>query len=195
MRRRLALIPILVLLPLAACSGRTDNTTAGAAPAGTTAAPTVAATPTSKSETNAPAKPTPTTTNVPNVAKARPSGSGNPAWGTQYAILKSSNLSTRQITYDLIEWYDGEEAVKACAEDGEKPAENSYCEGWYIRNNNKKLRTLTVYPGARIRMNVTTDYMKSVDLKTFLSKVDPGNVIRFDIDANRIMKLDHIYLP
>jgi hypothetical protein len=195
MRRRLALIPILLLLPLAACSGRSDNTTAGAAPAGTASAPTAAATPTSTSATNPPARPTPTTTKVENVAKARPSGSGNPAWGTQYAILKSSNLSTRQITYDLIEWYDGEEAVKACAEDGEKPAENSYCEGWYIRNNNKKLRTLTVYPDARIRINVTTDYMKSVDLKTFLSKVDTGNVIRFDIDANRIMKLDHIYLP
>ncbi len=37
--------------------------------------------------------------------------------------------------------------------------------------------------------------MTSVDLKTFLSKVDNGNVIRFDIDANRIMKLEHVYLP
>jgi hypothetical protein len=52
-----------------------------------------------------------------------------PRWGTQYAILKSSKLSTRQITYDLIEWYDGKQAVKACAEDGKKPAENDYCEG------------------------------------------------------------------
>jgi len=85
--------------------------------------------------------------------------------------------------------------VKACAEDGKKPAENDYCEGYYVRNNNKKLRTLTVYPDAPIRMNVTTDYMKSVDLETFLSEVSNGNVIRFDIDANRIVKLEHIYTP
>jgi hypothetical protein len=43
-------------------------------------------------------------------------------------------------------------------------------------------------------MYVTTD-MKSVDLKTFLSQVSNGNVIRFDIDANRITKLEHIYTP
>jgi hypothetical protein len=195
MHRRLALIPILLLLlPLAACGGQTGGTTTGTAPAGTTTAPTVTAAPASQPVTRPTEKPTGTKTTVPTVAKARPSGSGNPAWGTQYAILKSSNLSARRITYDLIEWYDGKEAVKACAEDGQKPAENDYCEGWYIRNNNKKLRTLTVHPDAPIRMTVAGE-VKSVDLKTFLSKVDNGNVIRFDIDANRVMKLEHVYLP
>jgi hypothetical protein len=128
------------------------------------------------------------------VSKANPSGSRDPRWGTQYAVLKASKLSTRQITYDLIEWYDGKEAVTACAEDRVKPAENDYCQGWYIRNNNKKLRTLTVYPDAPIRVMVAGE-MKSVDLETFLSQVDNGSVVRFDIDANRIMKLEHVYLP
>jgi hypothetical protein len=195
MRRQLALIPILLLLPVAACGGRTGATTAGAPSAETTPAPTVAAAPTSEPVTRPPKEPSATGTTGSKVSKAKPSGSRDPRWGTQYAILKSSKLSTRQITYDLIEWYTGEEAVKACAEDGEKPAENDYCEGWYVRNNNKKLRTLTVYPDAPIRLYVTTDLMKSVDLKTFLSEVTTGNVIRFDIDAARIMKLDHIYTP
>jgi hypothetical protein len=115
------------------------NRLAGAAPVETTTAPTVAAAPASKPVTRPPEKPTPTTTKVSNVSKARPSGSRDPTWGTQYAFLRSSKLSARQITYDLIEWYDGAQAVKACAEDGVKPAENDYCEGWYIRNNNKKL--------------------------------------------------------
>jgi hypothetical protein len=192
MRRQLSLIAVLLVLPLAACGSRTDGTTAAAPAAATTTAPTVAAAPTAKPVTKPSKTPAGTGTKV---SKAKPSGSDDPRWGTQYAILKSSKLSTRQITYDLIEWYDGKEAVKACAEDGEKPAENDYCEGYYVRNNNKKLRTLTVYPDAPIRMYVTTDYMKSVDLKTFLSEVSNGNVIRFDIDANRIMKLEHIYTP
>jgi hypothetical protein len=191
MRRQLALIPILLLLPLAACSGRADDTTAGSPPANTTTAPTVAA---SDPATSPPKEPTATATKDTDVSKAKPSGSGDPRWGTQYAILKSSKLATRQITYDLIEWYDGEEAVKACAEDGQKPAENDYCAGWYIRNNNKKLRTLTVHPDAPIRMTVAGE-TKSVDLKTFLSEVVNGNVIRFDINANRIMKLEHVYTP
>jgi hypothetical protein len=194
MRRQLALIPILLLLPLAACGGRTDGTTAAAPPAETTTAPTVATAPTSKPVTTPPKKPAGTGTKVSKVSKAKPSGSGDPRWGTQYAVLTSSKLSTRQITYDLIEWYDGEQAVKACAEDGEKPAENDYCEGYYSRNNNKKLRRLAVYPDAPIRMPVLGE-MKSVDLKRFLSEVDNGNVIRFDIDANRIMELEHVYLP
>jgi hypothetical protein len=194
MRRPLALIPILLLLPLAGCGGRSEGTVGEAPTAQTTTAPTVTAAPTSTPVTRAPENPTPTGTRKSTVSKARPSGSRDPRWGTQYAILKSSNLSTRQITYDLIEWYDGKEAGKACAEDGRKPAENDYCEGWYIRNNNKKLRTLTVDPDALIR---TTDggQMRSVDLKTFLSKVDNGNVIRFDIEANRIIRLEHVYLP
>jgi hypothetical protein len=37
--------------------------------------------------------------------------------------------------------------------------------------------------------------MKPVTLERFLSEVDNGNVICFDIDANRIMKLEHVYLP
>jgi predicted small lipoprotein YifL len=194
MRRRLALIAILLLLPLAGCGGRTEGTLGEVPTAETTTAPTVTATPTSTPATRPSQEPTATTTKVSNVSKAKPSGSRDPRWGTQYAILKSSRLSTRQITYDLIEWYDGKQAVRACAEDGVKPAENDYCEGWYIRNSNKKLRTLTVYPDAPIRMPVAGE-MKSVDLKTFLSEVGNGNVIRFDIDANRIMKLEHVYLP
>jgi hypothetical protein len=191
MRRHLALIPILLLLPLAACGDRADGTSA-AAP---TAEPRISVNPDTEMATapaTEPAATEPTATGT-TVAKAEPSGSGDPAWGTQYAFLTASELATRQITYDLIEWYDGEEAVKACAEDGEKPAENSYCEGYYIRNNNKKLRTLTVYPNAPIRMAVNGE-MKSVDLKTFVSEVR-GQVISFDIDAARIMKLDHVYLP
>jgi hypothetical protein len=191
MRRQLALIPILLVLPLAACSGRADDATAGAPPANTTTAPTIAA---SNPATRPPKEPTATPTKDPNVSKAKPTGSGDPRRGTQYAILKSSKLATRQITYDLIEWYDGEEAVKACAEDGQKPAENDYCAAWYIRNNNKKLRTLTVHPDAPIRMTVAGE-AKSVDLKTFLTEVVNGNVIRFDINANRIMKLEHVYTP
>ena len=193
MRRRLALIPILLLLPLAGCDGHTEGIVGPAPTAEATTAPTVATAPTS-TVTRPPDRPSPTATKVSDVTTARPSGSGDSWSGMQYAFLRSSKLSTRQITYDQIEWYDGEEAVRACAEDHVKPAENDYCASWYIRNHNKRLRTLTVYPDAPIRM-IVAGQLKSVDLETFLSQVDNGNVIRFDIDANRIMRLEHVYLP
>lgn len=175
------LVAGLIAGATAACDGGSAATTSVAAPP-----------PTARS---APASPAPSPARTrSHVSKAEYSGSQDPRSGTQYAILKSSELSTRRITYDLIEWYDGEEAVRACAEDGEKPAENDYCVGYYIRNNNKKLRTLTVDPDASIRVMVLGE-MKPVDLSRFLSEIGNGNVIRFDIDANRITKLEHVYLP
>jgi hypothetical protein len=181
------LIPLMLLLPLTACDGTASPVTrppASVAPSSPPPAPASASV-ASKGVSKGAAK---------AASKAEPAGSGDPRWGTQYAFLKSSKLSTRQITYDLVEWFDGGQAVKACAEDGQKPAENSYCEGYYIRNNNTKLRTLTVDPDAPIRMTVSGE-LRPVDLQTFLATIDNGNVIRFDIDANRITKLDHIYLP
>ena len=195
------LVAGLIAGATAACGdGRATAPRAAAPPA---AAPPAAAPPAAVA---APASPSPSppagasaSTPAPSSASrrgnsAKPSGSGDPRSGTQYAILKSSRLSTRQITYDLIEWFDGEQAVKACAEDGEKPADNDYCTGYYVRNNNSKLRTLTVDPGAPIRMLVDGE-MTSVDLRTFLGAVGNGNVIRFDVDAARIVAIEHVYLP
>jgi hypothetical protein len=67
---------------------------------------------------------------------------------------------------------------------------NDYCTGWYIRNKNPKPRTLTLYPGAPIRLNG-----KTVDLRTFLRDVRPGCLIKFTIDGWRMMSLEFIYLP
>ena len=192
MRRHLAIVPILLpLLWLGACGGRADDTAATVPTADPT---TIVVNPDTQMSTTTPTPQTGPTATGSTLAKAKPAGSGDPAWGTQYAFLGSSEPATRRITYDLIEWFDGEEAVKACAEDGKKPAENDYCVGYYIRNNNTKLRTLTVYPDAPIIVTVVGE-PKVVDLATFLTDVGEGSVIRFDVDADRVMKLEHIYLP
>lgn len=193
MRPRLALVPFL-FLPLTACGGHPGGTTAAAPPAVTTTAPTAAAPTTITPKKTTATEPSKKPVKSATASKAKPSGSQDPRWGTQYAILVSSKLSTRQITYDLIEWYDGKEAVKACAEDGVKPAENDFCTGYYSRNRNKKLRTLTVYPDAPIHVGPAGE-ARPVGLKAFLGRVAKGSVISFDVDANRIMKLDEVFLP
>ncbi|GAB1639857.1 hypothetical protein [Krasilnikovia sp. MM14-A1259] len=179
----------------AACADKPAATPPGGSPSSVTAsAPGAPSSSPSESASPAASRPSSSAATRTTAAKAKRSGSGDARSGTQYAILTSSKVSTRQITYDLIDWYEGKEAVKACAEDGVKPAENDYCLGYYSRNHNKQLRTLTVDPDAPIRI-MDTGTWKSVDLATFLKKVGNDTVIRFDVDANRIMKLDQIYLP
>jgi hypothetical protein len=57
----------------------------------------------------------------------------------------------RTITFDLIQFYTGAEAVKAATEDKqESPPPNDY----YIRNTNPRLRTLPVQSNAPITVNV-----------------------------------------
>ena len=185
--------------PVAAPSGGAAPSTVISAPAPAPPSPTRHSAPGSPSAgtrtvVTAKAKPAKAKPAKAKPAKAKPAGSGDPRFGTQYAILKSSRPSARQITYDLIEWFDDKEAVKACAEDGVQPAENDYCVGYYSRNKNKRLRTLTVDPDAPIRVMIAGQW-KSVDLAEFLNQVGTGSVIRFDIDAGRIVKLDQIFLP
>ena len=65
--------------------------------------------------------------------------------------LKTVDPGQQTITFDLIQFFTGEAATKAAAEDGqESPPPNDY----YIRNVNSRLRTLPVRSGAPITVNV-----------------------------------------
>ncbi|MEV6850799.1 hypothetical protein [Actinoplanes sp. NPDC051411] len=196
------MLALLLLMPLGACAAPAADTptfdppSAGSPTVAPTSTPAPTRPPHKKKPPAHPKKPLvppkkpPVPPKKPAAPKARHAGSDDPLFGTQYARLKSGRAATRQITYDLIYWYDGRQAVKACQEDGRKPSENDYCTGWYIRNNNPKLRTLTLDPGAPISIDD-----KDVDLRTFLRYESWGTVIRFDVDGGRITRLERIYTP
>ncbi|GAA4609440.1 hypothetical protein BJY16_007327 [Actinoplanes octamycinicus] len=185
MSRRLALVPILFLLFVAACDSKGSATTGApaTAPTATEAAPVTSAAPVSTS-----AKPSSKST------KAQQSGSTDPATGHQYALLRSGDAGTRQITYDLVEWYEGKQAVKACAEDGETEQDNDYCTGYYLRNNNKKLRTVPVAADSLIAEFKGSGLTK-VSLATFLKDVPEDSTIQFWIKDGQVVRLEQIYLP
>jgi hypothetical protein len=93
--------------------------------------------------------------------------------GRHPAFLKSVDLASRTIVVDVVQFFTGAKAAKAASEDGqESPPPNDY----YIRNANKRLRTLPVLPSARISVNIlasdeTGDATKdlSVDLPKLAS--------------------------
>jgi hypothetical protein len=121
-----ALLALVAAAGLAGCGG-SEEPGAPAAPAATTAAPA----------TNA-ASPT---TSEPVVL----------ADGRHPVYLKTVDAARRAITFDLIQFFTGEAAIKAAAEDNkESPPANDY----YIRNVNPRLRTLPVAADAPITVNV-----------------------------------------
>ena len=121
-----ALLILLVAAAVGGCGGSEEPGRAGEAPA-TTAIP--------PSSTGA------TATSEPVVL----------ADGRHPVYLKTVDPDRPAITFDLIQFFTGEAATKAAAEDGkESPPPNDY----YIRNVNPRLRTLPVRSGAPITVNV-----------------------------------------
>ena len=95
----------------------------------------------------------PATTSAPAPTAAAPTTSEPVvlADGRHPVYLKTVDPDRPAITFDLIQFFTGEAATKAAAEDGEEsPPPNDY----YIRNVNSRLRTLPVRSDAPITVNV-----------------------------------------
>ena len=71
--------------------------------------------------------------------------------GRHPVVVQRVQVGGRTVTFDLVQWFQGDAAARAAAEDGEEsPPPNDY----YIRNVNPRLRTLPVAAGAPITVNV-----------------------------------------
>jgi hypothetical protein len=121
-----ALLLLLMTAVVGACGGSEEPGGAGGAPATSAAPASTAAGP---------------ATSEPVVL----------ADGRHPVYLKTVDPDRQTITFDLIQFFTGEAANQAAAEDGEEsPPPNDY----YIRNVNPRLRTLPVAADAPITVNV-----------------------------------------
>lgn len=128
-----SLFTLVSMLGLVACGSDDDSSGGGAAQ--TTAA------------TAAPATSAPPTTGQQQAEPAQLADGRHPV------IVKQVDVGGPTVTFDLIQWFEGDAAAKAAAEDGqESPPPNDY----YTRNVNPRLRTLAVASGARITLTRQT---------------------------------------
>jgi hypothetical protein len=139
-----------------------------------------------------------TTTGTP---PATNSGQVVLADGRHPAFLKDVDLASRTIVIDVVQFFTGTEAAKAASQDGqESPPPDDY----YIRNANKRLRSLPVLPTARITVNVlagdeTGDATK--DLPIDLAKLasyfpsDISPLFWVTVRGDQIAALQEQFLP
>lgn len=171
------LLALVLVVVLSGCGGDSGESGAG----GGAAAPTAAPTPT-------PAAPA---TTEPAVL----------ADGRHPVYLKTVDASGRTITFDLIQFFMGDAATKAAAEDGEEsPPPNDY----YIRNVNPRLRTLPVEAGAPITVNVLASQETgsatknvSVDLDKLASYFPNSGTPPFwiTVAGGQVTRMEQQYLP
>jgi hypothetical protein len=143
----------------------------------------------------APAQPAPT--KAPAGQAAEPTAMEN---GRHMVVLKQVSASGRTVTFDLVQWFSGDAATKAAAEDGEEsPPPNDY----YIRNVNPRLRTLPVTPDARL--SLTRQTLNSggggsaaanveVDLAT-IQAMGRNHLFWTTVQSGRIVALEEQYVP
>ena len=178
-RHRLASVTVAAVLAagLAAC-GSDDSPSDGAA-----AQPTAS--------TAAPAQPTTTT-----AASGQPTEPAQLVNGRHPVILEQVDVAGRTVTVDLVQWFTGEAAAKAAAEDGqESPPPNDY----YLRNVNPRLRTLPLATDARLTLTGQTAGQGGsdpvqVDLATIQAS-GRDHLFWATVQGGRILRLEEQYLP
>jgi hypothetical protein len=170
-----ALLILLMTAALSGCGG--DEQPGGGTPATTVA---------------------PATTSAPAPATTEPAVLAD---GRHPAYIRSVDAGGQTVTFDLIQFFTGEAANKAAAEDGEEsPPPNDY----YIRNVNSRLRTLPVRAGAPITVNVlaaqatgssTKDV--SVTLEKLASYFPNSGTPPFwiTVEQDQVTKMAQQYLP
>jgi hypothetical protein len=175
-----SLFAVVSMLGLVACGSDDDSSGGGAAQS--TSAP---------GTTSAPA-----TTAAPAGQQAEPAQLAD---GRHPVIVKQVNVGGRTVTFDLIQWFEGDAAAKAAAEDGqESPPPNDY----YTRNVNPRLRTLPVTSGARITVTRQTAGQGGgnaagpvpADLATVAAS-GVGHIFWATVQGGQIQALEEQYVP
>jgi hypothetical protein len=172
------LFTLVAMLGLVACGSDDDSSGGGAAQStAATAAPATTAAPTTGQQ----AEPT------------------QLADGRHPVIVKQVSVGGRTVTFDLIQWFEGDAAAKAAAEDGqESPPPNDY----YTRNVNPRLRTLPVGSGARITVTRQTAGQGGgnaagpvpADLATVAAD-GVGHIFWATVQGGQIQALEEQYVP
>jgi hypothetical protein len=115
--------------------------------------------------------------------------------GRHPVLLKKVNTGGRTVTFDLIQFFQGEQAtIEAAKDHQESPPPNDL----YIRNVNPRLRTLPVRAGAPITVNgllatQTPTPVTLAKLASLTSRYSP--VFWVTVRNDQIVKVAEVWMP
>jgi hypothetical protein len=180
---------------VAGCGGnQPDQRSAPAAKPPTVSAPPAVTTPPA---TKAPAITTPPTTSRHSTSKAVALADGR-----HPVYIRTVDPDSRKITFDLIQFYFGDDATREAAKDHkESPPPNDY----YIRNVNPTLRTLPVQADATITVNTlaagyTGSATKNVNVQLYRLEIlldarGYSPPFWITVRSDQVVKIAEQYLP
>jgi hypothetical protein len=114
--------------------------------------------------------------------------------GSHPSVIKS--ISGSSVTFDKVQFFRGAAATREARKDG-----NSTTNGWYKRNTNLGLRTMTVNSGATIRAtrrtmdrSGTASQLITVTLSELAGKVSSTTLFSISLTGGRISAITEIDL-
>lgn len=191
-----AVVSTLLLVAFLAGCGDTSSESASEASTNDTTAPTSTAA-TSTSSGTSPSSAT-STSSAPSTES--PAADSLPE-GRNYVLVTAVDLSARTLTVDLAELYTGDEAIAEATKDGTLD-ESCECvpNDVYTRNNNPKLRTVSVDPSASITVLASLNATDQVpgdlnDLANAVSTYSGPTPFFIDVKNGIVTSCEQIFFP
>lgn len=203
MRSRRAAAALALVLVVCACGAETPGTSTinpaaiggsasfPSAPAPAGQGPTV----TTLTVTTMTTEPAPSAS-APSVSStAPPAAPPTDLSGEVYGFVTAVDPARSELTLDKIDWFTGEDARQACAQDGVTSTDNNRCTSWYFRNKNPALRVVTVAPDAAI--STLNGGVRPVpgDLAAVAAAIGRHSPWKLTVRDGRVTELEQIYLP
>ncbi len=139
----------------------------------------------------APAVGTPTgTARPPGTARPTPEAETIGTAGTYYALVDRADPRHGTLTVDVVQFFTGAPAARACAQDGVPDQHGLLCHAYYLRDRSLRLTTLSVRPDA------VTAGCGSSRSSTF-RRAPPArhDLVRLGVARGVVTRLDEICLP
>jgi hypothetical protein len=120
--------------------------------------------------------------------------------GEYYANATDIDVARSVVTFDVVQWFWGEEATRACRQDGVEIGDYEWCNDYYIRNRSNVLRIMSVAPDATMT-DIDTNAAPPTDRPAILADLAADRErsgllrVRLTVRSNVITEIHQVFTP